>query len=97
MNEEDDPLVEPTAPLSLLESAKYVLRREGRPMSIKAVVDMALGEGIWMSNCKTPKSSLASLLSIQRTKVRTGQIPCTFFTQLQRSGENLVYDPKGLG
>lgn len=89
--------MEPTSPLSLLEATKYVLRREGRPMSIKDVVETALSEGIWKSNCKTPKSSLASLLSIQRTKVRTGQIACTFFTQTKRSGDNLVYDPKGRG
>lgn len=96
-DEKDEPLVEPTSPLSLLEATKYVLRREGRPMSIKAVVETALSEGIWKSNCKTPKSSLASLLSIQRTKVRTGQITSTFFTQTKRTGDNLVYDPKGLG
>lgn len=80
--------------LSLLQAAEIVLSRELRPMTAAEVMDVAIAEGMYASKSKKPKNSLATMLSLQRSKVRSGEIPCTFFNS-QRG--QLEYDPKGRG
>lgn len=81
--------------LSLLRIAEILLSREQQPMTAQQVIDMAIAEGMYKTKSKKPKNSLATVLSSQRAKVRSGEIPCTFFHTAE--GGKLEYNPEGRG
>ena len=48
--------------MSGLDSAAFILRREGRPMRVKEIAEMAIHEGLWEPAGLTPWASIASAI-----------------------------------
>ena len=45
-----------------LDAAAFILQREGRPMRVKEIAEIAFNENLWASSGKTPWASISSAI-----------------------------------
>ena len=61
-------------PMSFTDAAELILRREGLPMSVRAITDIALADGLIRTRGKTPASTMGANFHLEGLrKARQGK------------------------